>query len=206
MIARLACFCLLATGLASWGQPTVDQESQAQLAKVRRVYVDLLTGGESALKLRDLLMTSLQSTKLFIVTENQDKADAILKGTGQDTAFTETFQSSDNLSARSQLSLPVGGSSSNSRYSNRTSSGLSVGENESRRTEERKHEAIATVRLVGKDGDVLWSTTQESPGGKFLGAAADVADKVARKLAADVRLARHEGPSAGPLPAPTPHP
>lgn len=196
---------LLFTVLGLLGQASVEDESRAGLAKVRRVYVDLLTGGESALKLRDLLMTSLQSTKLFIITENQEKADAILKGTGQDSAFTEKFQSSDNLTARSSLSLP-GGNSSDSRVSNRTSAGLSVGENESRRTEERKHEAIATVRLVSKDGDVLWSTTQESLGGKFLGAAADVADKVAKKLAVDMRLARHEAIPATVPPAPAaPH-
>jgi hypothetical protein len=141
-------------------------------------------------------MTSLQSTKLFIITEDREKADAVLKGTGLDTAFTEKFDSSDNLSARSQLTLPVGVNETNTRSSKSAGAGLSIGENESRRTEERKHEALATVRLVGKDGDVLWSTTQESPGGKFLGAAADVADKVAKKLAADVRLARQSLPKA----------
>jgi len=50
------------------------------------------------------------------------------------------------------------------------------------------------LRLVNKDGDVIWSMTQESLGGKFLGAAADVADKIAKKLAADVRKARADVP------------
>ena len=49
----------------------------------------------------------------------------------------------------------------------------------------RKHEAIATVRLVNKDGDVIWSTIQESNGAKFRGASADVADKIARQLTID---------------------
>ena len=31
-----------------------------ELAKVRRVYVDILTGGDPALQFRDLLITSLQ--------------------------------------------------------------------------------------------------------------------------------------------------
>jgi len=43
---------------------------------------------------------------------------------------------------------------------------------------------------VNRDGDVLWATTQESGGAKFRGATADVADKVARALAEDVRQAR----------------
>ena len=46
---------------------------------------------------------------------------------------------------------------------------LGVGQNESTRIAERKHEAVASVRLVNKDGDVIWSTTQESLGAKFRG-------------------------------------
>jgi len=51
---------------------------------------------------------------------------------------------------------------------------------------------MATVRLVNKDGDVIWSTTQESLGGKFRGASADVADKVMRQLIADVEKAKKD--------------
>jgi hypothetical protein len=65
-----------------------------------------------------------------------------------------------------------------------------VGEQESTRIAERKHEATASVRLVSKDGDVLWSTTQESLGAKFRGASADVADKVTRQLLKDYDAAR----------------
>jgi hypothetical protein len=65
-----------------------------------------------------------------------------------------------------------------------------VGEQESVRIAERKHEAVASVRLVNKDGDVIWSTTQESLGGKFRGASADVAGKVTRQLAEDFARAK----------------
>ena len=33
-----------------------------------------------------------------------------------------------------------------------------------------------------ESGEVIWSTTKESPGGKYIGSAADVADKVAKEL------------------------
>jgi len=46
------------------------------------------------------------------------------------------------------------------------------------------------VRLVNKDGDVIWSTTQESNGAKFRGASADVADKITRQLTADLDRVR----------------
>jgi hypothetical protein len=182
--------------------PTPEEETAHQLAKVRRIYVDILTGGDAALKLRELLMTSLQNSKLFIVTENQEKADATLKGAGDDKAFTDVFSSSEGINAHSQIS----GSSdvSNSTYDagvgggSKTGSsrgvGMSIGENESRKSEERKHEAMATVRLVSKDGDVIWSATAESLGGKFLGASADVADKIAKRLAADFQSAIAKNP------------
>jgi hypothetical protein len=95
MIPWAVCLLLLAQ------QNPPENETAAELAKVRRIYVDLLSGGESAFKLRDLLMTSLQGTKLFIITEDRDKADAVLKGTGLDNTFMEKYQSSDNLTVRS---------------------------------------------------------------------------------------------------------
>ena len=49
------------------------------------------------------------------------------------------------------------------------------------------------MRLVNKDGDVIWSTTQESTGGKFRGASADVADKVVQTLKDDFERARRSG-------------
>jgi hypothetical protein len=67
---------------------------------------------------------------------------------------------------------------------------LGVGTNESEHSQERRHEAIAAVRLVNKDGDVIWATVQESLGAKFRGASADVAEKITAKLKEDVERAR----------------
>ena len=47
------------------------------------------------------------------------------------------------------------------------------------------------MRLVGKDGDVIWATTQESQGAKFRGASADVAEKITAKLKEDFEKARN---------------
>ena len=49
---------------------------------------------------------------------------------------------------------------------------------------------MAAVRLVSVDGDVIWSTTQESLGAKFKGASADVADKIVKQLIADIEKSR----------------
>jgi hypothetical protein len=185
------CILMLIAPLAADDEPAPEDETAGQLAKVRRIYVDVLTGGDAALQIRDLLMASLQRSKQFIITEKEDKADATLKGAGEDEVYTDSFQSSEGINAHTQLG---GGQSAGTRNyassSNNHSAGLSIGENSSRHTEERKHEAIVTVRLVSKDGDVIWSATAESLGGKFLGASADVAEKIAKSLVTDYKAAK----------------
>jgi hypothetical protein len=172
-------------------KPVAESDPQHQLLNIRRVFVDRLTGGETAAQLRDLIISALQSSKLFIITENQERADAILRGAGEDLVFTDNYTSSDSLNAHSQ----IGGSDASSTTkvgSSRSSRslGLTIGESESSHIQERKHEAMASVRLVSRDGDVVWSCTQESLGGKFRGASADVADKIARQLIQDFEKAR----------------
>jgi hypothetical protein len=49
--------------------------------------------------------------------------------------------------------------------------------------------AKASVRLVNADGDVIWTSTQESKGAKYKGASADVADKIVRQLIRDIERA-----------------
>jgi hypothetical protein len=173
-----------------------ETQAARDLTAVRRIYVDVLTGGEAAAQFRDMLMASLQKTRLFIVTENQDRADAVLKGAADDKAFTDKFHSTDNLNMHTQVSGST--RSSSSRYYNEGeahSAGIGIGESESTNIEERKHEAFAAVRLVNREGDVIWSVTEESLGGKFLGARADVADKIARQLTADYHRLQSSSPN-----------
>src|SRR6266566_3627470 len=158
---------LLAMSAAQGAESTIEEDSLRQLLGVRRIYVDRLTGGETAAQMRDLLLSSLENTKLLI--------------------FTDVHTSSDGINARSNI-----GTSRNARTANSQSAnaGFGVGENESSHSEERKHEAVAAVRLVNKEGDVIWSTTQESEGGKFRRASTDVADRITKKLVEDYARTR----------------
>ena len=166
-----------------------DRATLARLLEIRRVFVDRLGGGETASQIRDMIIASLQSGKLFVITEKEERADAVLRGSAEDLVFTDVYSSSDSLNARA--SAGVGSNPDTQASDRRSRSGsLTVGEQESTRIAERKHEATASVRLVSKDGDVLWSTTQESLGAKFRGASADVADKVTRQLRKDYDVAR----------------
>lgn len=158
------------------------------LLAVKRIYVDRLTGDASAAQLRDMLINALQESNLFVVTENPERADASLRGSAEDLVFTDTFQSSEGLNARASVNAGTG--STRSEAGRRGAVSVGVGQTESTRIAERKHEAMAAVRLVNKDGDVIWATTQESLGAKFRGASADVAGKVVKKLLADIEKAR----------------
>jgi hypothetical protein len=175
-----------------------QEDLSGQLLTIKRVFVDRLTGGDTAAQMRDLIISSLQGSKLFILTENQDRADVILRGAAEDLIYTDSFSSSEGIDMHGSASSNSG-SGTTSRYNN-SSSGVNsrqgraisvgVGENDSTSIKERRHEALATVRLVNKDGDVIWSTTQESTGAKFRGASADVADKITRQLLSDVERLR----------------
>lgn len=169
--------------------PPIEAETLARLIDIRRVYVDRLGGGDPAAQMRDMIISSLQSAKLFVITEDEARADAFLRGSAEDLIFTDTYSSSDSLNAR--VSAGTGSNPDRSVEDRRSrSASVTVGENESTRIAERKHEATASVRLVGKDGDVLWSTTQESLGAKFRGASADVAEKITKQLVKDYEAAR----------------
>jgi hypothetical protein len=175
---------LCATGAAQSSPPAaIEQDGLKQLLTIRRVYVDRLTGGDTAAQMRDILISALEATKLFVITENQERADVVLRGAAEDLIFTESHASSDGITARINASSKTSSTRS-------ATGGLSIGDNESDRSTERRHEAIAAVRLVNKDGDVVWATTQESVGAKFRGASADVAEKITTKLRDDFERAR----------------
>ncbi|HBY62832.1 MAG TPA: hypothetical protein DEH78_23660 [Solibacterales bacterium] len=170
--------------------PPAGDDHGAQLLQVRRVYVEKFTGGDSAAQVRDMIISSLAATRLFIITENEEKADAVLRGSAEDLVFTDTFQSSEGLSAN------VGGGRSRSGSRGAGFGSAGVSDHESVRITERKHEATAAVRLLNREGDVIWSATEESLGGKFRSASADVAAKVAKRLSDSYEKARRERWSA----------
>ncbi|MBI3209997.1 MAG: hypothetical protein HYZ37_14020 [Candidatus Solibacter usitatus] len=150
--------------------PDLHKERAQQLLKVRRVFVDKFAG-QNADQIRELILNSLIEGKLFSLSENVERADAILKGSAEDLVFTDRFQYSEGTNERG-----VGSSRSSTRI------------------DERRHEAMAAVRLVNKEGDVIWSSTQESRGAKFKSASADVAGKVMKKLAEDYKSAQKKTP------------
>lgn len=172
-------------------QGVEPEPTQPSLAHVRRVYIEPLTGGDTSNQMRDMIIAALQNSKLFTITDNLERADAFLRGSSDDKVFTDEHSTSDSIGFHATTGS---GSSANSTYGTGSSShqnnGAGITDSESSNIKERRHEASASIRLVDLNGDVIWSTTQESTGGKFRGAMADVADKIARQLTDDTRKAR----------------
>jgi hypothetical protein len=161
------------------------------LAAVRGVHVEDL-GGPDAGSIRDMIIGAVHRTGLFVLTENPEAADAILRGSAEDLIFQNYQRYRESLTARGAASA----SNRESGESRFNSSSFGVGDSEESSSRERKHEALAAVRLVSRDGTVIWSTTQESDGAKFRGAAADVAERVAEELAKAVREERERAAAA----------
>ncbi len=173
---RRLVFFLAAACLAQPPPPTappaaaIEQEQLRQLLGLRRVYVDRLGGSSNTGPLRDMILSALHRARLFVVTEDESHADAYLRGAAEDLIFTEV------RSVREGVQVRAGS--------------VGIGDTDDRYSRERKHEAVAAIRLVARNGDVLWSTTQESLGAKYKGSSADVADKVVRDLEAAFAKAR----------------
>jgi hypothetical protein len=189
MMVRSAALLILAfRWLAAGAEPDPVEPG---LAHVKRIYIEPLGGGEGSGQMRDMIITALQNSKLFLITDNMERADATLRGSADDKIYTEEHTSSDSIGIHATSGS---GSSQNNATgigtSSRKNSGAGVTDSESSHSNERRHEASASIRLVDSNGDVIWSTTQESAGGKFRGAMADVADKIARQLLDDTRKAR----------------
>lgn len=182
---RCAALALLLT-VSGWAL----EPAGSSLGTIKRIYVDSFGETQQSLMLHDMVVASLAGSGLFAITENPDHADAVLRGSADDQVFVEKHHSTDSLTA----GLHSGSSDNYTSKYNHTStaktSGLNIGQNESMQSEDRRHEASASVRLVNRDGDVIWSTTQESAGAKFRSSSADVADKIFRKLSIDLQRAR----------------
>jgi hypothetical protein len=168
-------------------QPT---DKSKTLKTVRRIYVDSFGTTEAAQQLQAMLVTSLTESKRLTVTEDKTKADAILKGFASEKTSQETHAYGSATAVSSAGGSHSGSiSGSNGNVSGSHSGGWHAGAaaiDDSSINTETIDSAKASVRLVDGDGDVIWTSTQESKGAKYKGASADVADKIVKQLLRDI--------------------
>lgn len=176
---------------------------QTKLLKVTRIYIDDFGDDPAAKQIQAMVVNSISESKKFIITENKEKADAILKGTALEKTHQEFHSLNDAAAAATSHGShhgEVSGSFSNGTGSVSGSShghhtGSAIAADDSAASTETINEARVAVRLVAADGDVIWSTTQESHGAKYKGASADVADKVIKQLMRDLERLQGAAPN-----------
>jgi curli biogenesis system outer membrane secretion channel CsgG len=170
-----------------------DPEIAAKLLKVKRIYIESFGDDKESQQLQAMVIDALVATKRFIVTENKEKADATLKGTGLEKTSQEVHATGEGTS----VGAAAGGASASVSGTSGSASGgfiaRHMGTEDSQASSVAVNDARLAVRLVSADGDVLWSTTQESKGAKYKGASADVADQVAKQLMHDLEKLQPAG-------------
>jgi len=153
----------------------------AALLKVKRIFVDSFGDDAIAREVQSMIVSSLVATSEFKVTENRERADAILKG----VAIEKTSQ---ELHAYSEGTAVAG-----------RNGGAAV--KDSSANTETVQDAKIAVRLVDLNGDVIWTSTQESKGAKYKGSSADAADKCIKQLLHDVEKLKNKSAQPATTPA-----
>jgi hypothetical protein len=176
----------------------VAAELTEKLLKAKRIYVESFGEDVNSKTLQAMLVDALRTTNRFIVTENKERTDLLLKGASLEKTSQELH------AVGSATSVATAGGSQQTVVSRSAGSSFggfaarSLGTEDSQTSTETINDARAAVRLVSPDGDVVWSNTQESKGAKYKGAAADVADRIVKQLLRDLdKLDRSA--STGPL-------
>jgi curli biogenesis system outer membrane secretion channel CsgG len=171
-----------------------QSDDSAVLLKVKRIYVDSFGDDIISKELQSMVVSSLVATKRFKVTENREKADAVLKGVALEKSSQEVHAYGESTSVGGAAGGSHGEMSGSIVNGNGTVSGSSsggfvarhMGTNDSSVNTETVDRARISIRLVSPDGDVIWTTTQESKGAKYKGASADAADMCVKQLLHDV--------------------
>lgn len=174
--------------------PSDDVPVEERLLKVKRIFVESFGDDIVSKQVQAMVVSSLTQSKKFIVTENRERADAVLKGSGLEKTSQEVHAYSDSTAAGGAAGGHSGSVSGNWVNGTGSVSGSSSGGfvsraaaiSDSSLNTETVNDARIAVRLVDRDGDVIWTTTQESKGAKYKSATADIADNVVKQLVRDL--------------------
>ena len=172
-----------------------------ELLKVRRIYVDSFGDDVISKEMQSMIVSALVATKRFKVTENREQADAVLKGVALEKSSQEVHAYGEGTavggasgsSSGSVNGTFVNGTGSVSDSSHGGFSASHMATSDSSLNTETVNEARVAVRLVNPDGDVIWTSTQESKGAKYKGSSADVADRCVKQLLRDVEKLENKG-------------
>jgi curli biogenesis system outer membrane secretion channel CsgG len=174
--------------------PKISDADPAAVVKIKRIYVDSFGEDPISREMQSMIVTALVGSKRFLVTENRERADAVLKGIALERSSQEVHALGDSTTVggaagghHGEVSgTVINGTGSISGSSSGGFVARNMGISDSSVNTETVEQARVSIRLVNSDGDVIWTTTQESKGAKYKGASADAADLCIKQLLRDV--------------------
>jgi hypothetical protein len=177
-------------------EPVASQSESRALLSVKRICVAKLTGDEKfGEQVQAILISSLYTTKRFMVTENCDGADATLKGTATTNREEVSRVESEGIGFGKHVAGASGSWNSSGGSVSAGGAGVAGSTGETLASSTTKDVVNLAVRLVDRDGLVIWATTQESTGNKIKGPAADLADRAVKQLLRDLEKLEPKPPA-----------
>jgi hypothetical protein len=167
----------------------------ARLAAVKRLCVQPLGDDAISLQVREMVIAKLFESRRFSLTENCDKADFVLKGTVTERSDRAFRSETESLGARASVAGSESERSGAARTGTSASASAGLDARETLTSSEAKQQAAVTLRLVDKDGEILWAFSSESTGGKTKGAIGDAADRAVARLLRDIQRAEKQAQS-----------
>lgn len=199
--ALLLCLLLSAPGSAAWGQapaksaPEPDPAANPRLLQVKRVCVQKLGDEPVGVLVQEMVIAKLFEARKFSLTENCEKADFILKGSVTERSDRAFRSETDSIGVRAAAAGSESERSGSQRTGTSASASAGLNANETLSSSEMKQQAAVTLRLVDKEGEILWAFSSESTGGKTKGAIGDAADRAVQRLLRDIQRAEKQARS-----------
>ncbi len=181
LLVVLVLLCVLSASAQE--DKDMEAEISAELAAIKRFCVEQFVGfNPGAAQAREMAIANLFTAKKFRLTENCEKADAILKGS--------VTQSKDERFRAEGESVDFGVLAG---YAGRNSGAIGAvrgGKSETLASAETISQASITLRVVNSDGDILWAHTEEAKAGKVKGPVAFALERAVKRLIRDIEKAR----------------
>lgn len=159
--------------------PSGGPGNTSGLAAIKRLCVEKFSGEPAeGTRARELAIASLFAARRFALNENCAKADAVLKGAVSLEREHRVRSESEGL----DFSASVSGSEDSSRSATSARGGTS----ERLFSAEGVFHASVTLRIVDKEGEILWAHTEESKDGKVKSSLAQAVDRAVKQLLREI--------------------
>ena len=163
---------------------SAEPAADPRLLQIKYICVDRFGNDPLGVQAQEMVIARLFEAKRFRLTENCEKADFVLKG-----SITER---SDRAYRRESEGIGFGTSASASSGGTSASGSISGNAQETLASSEVKVQAAVTLRVVDREGEILWAASLESTGGKTKGAINDAAERAVRRLLRDIERAEKQ--------------